>query len=97
MKGWQSERVASRLDGKGNRVIVVLPEDSHHQAKVREVIDVMELELGLTPGWLLQRKTFCLGVVLEHSQFAFSQPIPEGRMFASRYCKTDEFLVYTTR
>ncbi|CAM6126574.1 unnamed protein product [Calypogeia fissa] len=54
-KGWQSERVASRLDDKGNRVIVVLPEDSHHQAKVREVIDVMELELGLTPGWLLQR------------------------------------------
>ncbi|CAM6088755.1 unnamed protein product [Calypogeia fissa] len=25
------------------------------QNRVREVIDVMELELGLTPGWLLQR------------------------------------------
>jgi N-acetyltransferase len=55
LQGWQNERVASRIDEKGNRVITVLAKDAHHQKKVREVTNVMELELGLTPGWLLQR------------------------------------------
>ncbi|BBM98757.1 N-acetyltransferase [Marchantia polymorpha subsp. ruderalis] len=52
--GWQKERVVSKLDDKGNRVIIVLPEDTHHQHKVKEVIDVVEVELGLSPGWLNQ-------------------------------------------
>ncbi|KAG6542192.1 hypothetical protein Mapa_016425 [Marchantia paleacea] len=53
-KGWQNERVVSKLDDKGNRIIIVLPEDTHHQHKVKEVIDVVEVELGLSPGWLIQ-------------------------------------------
>ncbi|KAG0584690.1 hypothetical protein KC19_3G228300 [Ceratodon purpureus] len=40
------------------------------------------------------RKTFCLGVALETSQCAFSQPSPDGEAFAARYCGTPAFLVY---
>lgn len=40
------------------------------------------------------RRTFCVGLTLEASQCAFSQPSPDGEAFAARYCGTPSFLVY---
>ncbi|KAL2651121.1 hypothetical protein R1flu_019249 [Riccia fluitans] len=54
-KGWQDERVVSKIGHKGDRVILVLPYDNHHRQKMKEVIDIVEAELGLTPGWLIQK------------------------------------------
>ncbi|EXC21217.1 hypothetical protein L484_002227 [Morus notabilis] len=40
------------------------------------------------------RKSFCLGVVLERSQLAFSQPTLAGKALASNYIGAGSFLVY---
>ncbi|XP_043709386.1 protein CHROMOSOME TRANSMISSION FIDELITY 7-like [Telopea speciosissima] len=40
------------------------------------------------------RKSFCMGVVLESSQLAFSQPTSAGMALASSYSATESFLVY---
>ncbi|GFZ08930.1 protein CTF7 [Actinidia rufa] len=40
------------------------------------------------------RKTFVMGVVLERSQLAFSQPTSAGKALASSYTGTASFLVY---
>ncbi|KAL3700580.1 hypothetical protein R1sor_018602 [Riccia sorocarpa] len=54
-KGWQDERVVRKIGDKGDRIILVLPDDTHHRQKVKEVMDVVEAELGLSPGWLTQK------------------------------------------
>ncbi|XP_043703579.1 protein CHROMOSOME TRANSMISSION FIDELITY 7 [Telopea speciosissima] len=40
------------------------------------------------------RKSFCMGLVLESSQLAFSQPTSAGKALASSYSATQSFLVY---
>lgn len=40
------------------------------------------------------RATFVLGMNLDHSQVAFSDPTPDGRQFAFNYFKTKNILVY---
>ncbi|XP_058205340.1 protein CHROMOSOME TRANSMISSION FIDELITY 7 [Rhododendron vialii] len=40
------------------------------------------------------RRSFCMEVVLEHSQLAFSQPTSAGKALASTYTGTPSFLVY---
>ncbi|KAH7842293.1 hypothetical protein Vadar_003690 [Vaccinium darrowii] len=40
------------------------------------------------------RRSFCMGVVLERSQLAFSQPTSAGTALASTYTGTSSFLVY---
>eukprot|EP00250_Pteridium_aquilinum_P026711 c33472_g1_i1 orf=138-1253(+) len=40
------------------------------------------------------RTSFIYGLVLDASQCAFSQPTPEGKAFAAKYCRTDQYLVY---
>lgn len=56
-KGWQNERILNFLDGD-DRIILVLNDDpSQHQHKVKEVVTVMEKEMGLTNAWLLHK--FC--------------------------------------
>ncbi|CAL5431975.1 unnamed protein product [Camellia sinensis] len=42
------------------------------------------------------RRTFCMGVVLERSQLAFSQPTSAGKSLATSYIGTTSFLVYKT-
>ncbi|XP_028067971.1 protein CHROMOSOME TRANSMISSION FIDELITY 7 isoform X2 [Camellia sinensis] len=42
------------------------------------------------------RRTFCMGVVLERSQLAFSQPTSAGKSLATSYIGTASFLVYKT-
>ncbi|CAK8692485.1 N-acetyltransferase ESCO1-like [Clavelina lepadiformis] len=40
------------------------------------------------------RSTYTLGLLLECDQIAFSDPTMDGRKFASKYCKTKQFLTY---
>ncbi|CAK9180771.1 unnamed protein product [Ilex paraguariensis] len=42
------------------------------------------------------RKSFCMGLILERSQLAFSQPTSVGKALASSYTGSGTFLVYTT-
>ncbi|MFS7989779.1 putative N-acetyltransferase ESCO, zinc-finger, N-acetyltransferase ESCO, acetyl-transferase [Helianthus anomalus] len=42
------------------------------------------------------RKSFCSGLILEHSQLAFSQPTNAGKLLATSYTKQRSFLVYYT-
>lgn len=56
-KGWSNERVAYQVSSEGDRVVYVLPGDpSGYLNKVGEVVKVMEQEMGLSPGWLWQKK-----------------------------------------
>lgn len=67
LQGWGCERVALRLSSKGDRVIYVLPGDpARHLYKVREVVRVMEQEMGLAPGWLWQQhcKVIAFGIII---------------------------------
>lgn len=57
LQGWIGERVAHHVSSAGDRVIYVLPGDpTCHLNKVREVVKVMEQEMGLSPGWLWQKQ-----------------------------------------
>ncbi|XP_067874606.1 N-acetyltransferase ESCO2 [Heterodontus francisci] len=40
------------------------------------------------------RKTFMYGTYLNKNEIAFSDPTPSGKLFATKYCKTPNFLVY---
>ncbi|XP_056371662.1 N-acetyltransferase ESCO2 isoform X2 [Oenanthe melanoleuca] len=40
------------------------------------------------------RRTFVFGAVLDSGDLAFSDPTPDGRGFAARYCGRADFLVY---
>ncbi|GCC16831.1 N-acetyltransferase ESCO2 [Chiloscyllium punctatum] len=40
------------------------------------------------------RKTFMYGTCLNKNEIAFSDPTPSGKLFASKYCETPNFLVY---
>ncbi|XP_044277051.1 N-acetyltransferase ESCO2 isoform X2 [Varanus komodoensis] len=40
------------------------------------------------------RRTFLFGSCLSTSEIAFSDPTPDGKVFATKYCKTPNFLVY---
>ncbi|XP_035177935.1 N-acetyltransferase ESCO2 [Oxyura jamaicensis] len=40
------------------------------------------------------RSTFVYGSYLSTEEIAFSDPTPDGKLFASRYCRTPNFLVY---
>ncbi|XP_060610629.2 N-acetyltransferase ESCO2 [Anolis sagrei] len=40
------------------------------------------------------RRTFCFGSYLSTDEIAFSDPTPDGKLFAIRYCQTPNFLVY---
>ncbi|NXS38510.1 ESCO2 acetyltransferase, partial [Pomatostomus ruficeps] len=40
------------------------------------------------------RRTFVFGAVLNSRDLAFSDPTPDGRAFAARYCGRNDFLVY---
>ncbi|KAG7249445.1 hypothetical protein CRUP_024046 [Coryphaenoides rupestris] len=40
------------------------------------------------------RSTFMYGSVLTKEEIAFSDPTPDGKQFATRYCGTPTFLVY---
>ncbi|KAI5063802.1 hypothetical protein GOP47_0020472 [Adiantum capillus-veneris] len=53
-KGWQKERIVAKDGGDDGRVILVLDSDPlQHQLKVKEIVKIMEKELGIEPGWLL--------------------------------------------
>ncbi|NXS94186.1 ESCO2 acetyltransferase, partial [Jacana jacana] len=40
------------------------------------------------------RSTFMYGCVLSPQEIAFSDPTPDGKLFATKYCQTPSFLVY---
>ncbi|NWX93882.1 ESCO2 acetyltransferase, partial [Nothoprocta pentlandii] len=40
------------------------------------------------------RNTFMYGCYLSTDEIAFSDPTPDGKLFATRYCQTPNFLVY---
>ncbi|XP_010153616.1 PREDICTED: N-acetyltransferase ESCO2, partial [Eurypyga helias] len=40
------------------------------------------------------RSTFMYGCYLSTEELAFSDPTPDGKLFASKYCQTPSFLVY---
>ncbi|XP_062981431.1 N-acetyltransferase ESCO2 [Elgaria multicarinata webbii] len=40
------------------------------------------------------RRTFLFGSYLGTNEIAFSDPTPDGKLFAAKYCKTPNFLVY---
>ncbi|XP_067840835.1 N-acetyltransferase ESCO2 [Heptranchias perlo] len=40
------------------------------------------------------RNTFMYGTYLNKNEIAFSDPTPSGKLFATKYCKTPNFLVY---
>lgn len=40
------------------------------------------------------RNTFMYGSHLTKEEIAFSDPTPEGKLFATKYCETPTFLVY---
>ncbi|NXP02476.1 ESCO2 acetyltransferase, partial [Thinocorus orbignyianus] len=40
------------------------------------------------------RSTFMYGCVLSSQELAFSDPTPDGKCFATKYCQTPSFLVY---
>uniref|UniRef100_A0A8C8VKU4 Establishment of sister chromatid cohesion N-acetyltransferase 2 n=1 Tax=Pelusios castaneus TaxID=367368 RepID=A0A8C8VKU4_9SAUR len=40
------------------------------------------------------RNTFMYGCYLRTDEIAFSDPTPDGKLFATRYCQTPNFLVY---
>ncbi|KAL0374782.1 UNVERIFIED_CONTAM: protein CHROMOSOME TRANSMISSION FIDELITY 7 [Sesamum radiatum] len=42
------------------------------------------------------RKSFCTGLILDHTELAFSQPTSLGKALISSYTRTSSFLVYTT-
>uniref|UniRef100_A0A8C5U8Q1 N-acetyltransferase ESCO acetyl-transferase domain-containing protein n=1 Tax=Malurus cyaneus samueli TaxID=2593467 RepID=A0A8C5U8Q1_9PASS len=52
-----------------------------HRGIARRMVDVL-------------RRTFLFGTVLDSRDLAFSDPTPDGRAFASRYCGVPNFLVY---
>ncbi|OVA07137.1 N-acetyltransferase ESCO [Macleaya cordata] len=55
-KGWCNERLISMNSSESTRIILVLDGDPTAQMnKVREVIKVIEGELGLSEGWLLHK------------------------------------------
>ncbi|NXJ72632.1 ESCO2 acetyltransferase, partial [Rostratula benghalensis] len=62
----------------------------------------VERDLGvLTPleppnslSSLSSRSTFMYGCVLSTQEIAFSDPTPDGKLFATKYCQTPSFLVY---
>ncbi|XP_060129194.1 N-acetyltransferase ESCO2 isoform X2 [Zootoca vivipara] len=42
----------------------------------------------------VMRRTFLFGSFLNTNEIAFSDPTPDGKLFAARYCQTPNFLVY---
>lgn len=56
-KGWQNERVISFFDGDDRIILVLNVDPSQHQHKVKEVVTIMEKEMGLTNAWLMHK--FC--------------------------------------
>nr|XP_015198890.1 PREDICTED: N-acetyltransferase ESCO2-like [Lepisosteus oculatus] len=40
------------------------------------------------------RNTFMYGSLLTKEEIAFSDPTPDGKLFATKYCETPAFLVY---
>ncbi|KAM6462946.1 N-acetyltransferase ESCO2 isoform 2-T2 [Liasis olivaceus] len=42
----------------------------------------------------VMRQTFLFGCYLSVNEIAFSDPTPDGKLFAARYCKIPNFLVY---
>ncbi|XP_057851031.1 protein CHROMOSOME TRANSMISSION FIDELITY 7 isoform X2 [Cryptomeria japonica] len=54
-KGWHNERIVNLFDGDDRIILVLNSDPSHHQHK--EVVAIMEKEMGLTKEWLLHR--FC--------------------------------------
>ncbi|XP_033001124.1 N-acetyltransferase ESCO2 [Lacerta agilis] len=42
----------------------------------------------------VMRRTFLFGSFLNTNEIAFSDPTPDGKLFAARYCRTPNFLVY---
>lgn len=80
LQGWVSERVAHHVSSAGDRVICVLPGDPPcHLTKVREVVKVMEQEMGLSPDWLWQRERSKVGmfkrrIFFHHFSTSFSLP-----------------------
>lgn len=43
---------------------------------------------------LFCRSNFVYGAYLSKDEVAFSDPTPDGKLFATRYCGTPRFLVY---
>lgn len=56
-KGWKNERIVSFFDGDDRIILVLSGDPPQHQHKVKEVVTVMEKEMGLTNAWLLHK--FC--------------------------------------
>ena len=42
----------------------------------------------------MSRSTFTYGSPLTKEEIAFSDPTPDGKLFATRYCNTPTFFVY---
>ncbi|XP_013912778.1 PREDICTED: N-acetyltransferase ESCO2 [Thamnophis sirtalis] len=42
----------------------------------------------------VMRQTFLFGCYLSTNEIAFSDPTPDGKLFAAKYCKVPNFLVY---
>lgn len=44
--------------------------------------------------FLFFRNCFMFGCFLKIDEIAFSDPTPDGKLFATKYCNTPNFLVY---
>lgn len=45
-------------------------------------------------GLCVYRSNFSLGKMIAKERIAFTDPTPDGKAFAAKYCETSNFLVY---
>lgn len=50
--------------------------------------------LSFHPLLFFNRSNFIYGSYLSKEEIAFSDPTPDGKLFATQYCGTGQFLVY---
>lgn len=74
---------------------------SHHVSdhslffyKQKPISQSFKLKIYCTYFVPLCRSTFIFGSHLSKTEIAFSDPTPDGKLFASNYCNTPTFLVY---
>lgn len=62
--------------------------------KQKPISQSFKLKIYCTYFVPLCRSTFIFGSHLSKTEIAFSDPTPDGKLFASNYCNTPTFLVY---
>ncbi|KAL8524588.1 hypothetical protein ACS0TY_014261 [Phlomoides rotata] len=91
--------------------IVKHPEEDSHDRMIRCANEALPAVCGIRAIWVTPsnrrkhiasslldaaRRSFCKGMILNHTQLAFSQLTSLGKALISSYSKTTSILVYTT-